>query len=292
MMRLRKNTHVFVIPAVWALLFSTCFASLSDEYSRNTPVEGSVSMDFASKVLSYGLPDSSKPNLLPYGELTFFGCLSAGSRFYYDLTDVGERMGRGDRTCDLWEVDIPIDLRRQFSPENCGWIPTCVEIGVGYRYEYHPSRTRIADTQFWLADVSLPDIWIVPCFSYERDVVRDNGTYLNIGLSKEIAILDGVSLIPSVSQGWGDVRRVAGYLPAPDMEGRLEHSGLMDTSFKLDFVWKVSETVSISAFAAYSEFLFDADIREASRNYIRQTDHGARNRSWCIPFGLSVKLSM
>ena len=249
-------------------------------------------MDFVSKVLSYGLPDSSKPNLLPYGELTFFGCLSAGSRFYFDLTDIGERMGRGDCTCDLWEVDIPVDLRKRFSPEDCAWIPTCVEIGIGYRYEYHPSHTRIADTQFWLADVSLPDIWIVPCFSYERDVIRDNGTYLNISLSKEIAILDSVSLIPSISQGWGDVRRVAGYLPAPDMVGRLEHSGLMDASFRMDLVWNVSEMVSISAFVAYSEFLFDCDIRNASRNYIRQTDDGARNRSWCIPFGLSVKLSM
>ncbi|MBR3822599.1 MAG: hypothetical protein IKJ37_13390 [Kiritimatiellae bacterium] len=271
---------------------ASCYASLSCNDTRNSYVEGTASIDFTSKVLSYGLPDSSKPNLLPYGELTFFDCLSAGSRFYIDLTDIGERMGRGDRTFDLWEVDMPVDLRKRFSSKDCVWIPTCVEIGIGYRYEYHPSRTHISDTQFWLADISLPDIWVVPRLSYERDVIRDNGTYLNFSLSKEIEIFDSVSIVPSVSQGWGDVRRVAGYLPGPDMVGRLDHSGLMDASFRLDLVWKVSERVSVSVFTAYSEFLFDRDIRESARNYIRQSDAGAHNRSWSIPFGLSVKVSM
>ena len=291
-MNLSGSTLVSSLFAMWILLSASCYASLSCNDTRNSYVEGTASIDFTSKVLSYGLPDSSKPNLLPYGELTFFDCLSAGSRFYIDLTDIGERMGRGDRTFDLWEVDMPVDLRKRFSSKDCVWIPTCVEIGIGYRYEYHPSRTHISDTQFWLADISLPDIWVVPRLSSERDVIRDNGTYLNFSLSKEIEIFDSVSIVPSVSQGWGDVRRVAGYLPGPDMVGRLDHSGLMDASFRLDLVWKVSERVSVSVFTAYSEFLFDRDIRESARNYIRQSDAGAHNRSWSIPFGLSVKVSM
>ena len=276
----------------WADDIGDSCASQSGEEEQCAYVKGSVSLDFASKVLSYGLPDADRPNLLPYGELTFFNALSVGSRLYFDLTDFGDRMGRGDRTCDFWEVDFPVDLRTRFSPEDFGWLPTSVELGVGYRYEYHPPRTHIADTQFWLADVSLPDLWIAPCFSYERDVVRDNGTYLNFSLSKEIEIFDDVSLVPSISQGWGDVKRVADYLPAPDMIWRLEHAGLMDTVFKFELIWTVADRVSISFFAAYSDFLFDRTIREASRNYIRQCDGGARNRCWCIPFGFSLKFSM
>ena len=245
-----------------------------------------------SKVLSYGLPDSDRPNLLQYGELTILECLSVGSRLYFDLTDIGERMGRGNRTCDFWEVDFPVELRKRFSSADSGWLPMDVELGIGYRYEYHPPRTRIDDTQFWLADVSLPGLWIVPKFSYERDVVRDNGTYLNFNLSRKLEVFDGVSLVPSVLQGWGDVKRVAGYLPSSDMVGRLEHAGFMDTAFRLDLVWRVEEWVSVSVFVAYSDFLLDRAIRESSRNYIRQSDGGGRNHCWCIPFGFSLKVSM
>ena len=251
-------------------------------------VRGSASLDFASKVLSYGLPDADRPNLLPSGELTFFDILSVGGKFYIDLTDIGMRMGRGDRTWDFWEIDFPVDLRHTFSPDEISGLPTSVAVGVGYRYEYHPPRTHIADTQFWLADVALPDLWLVPCLAYERDTIRDNGTYLNFRLSKEIPIGAGVSLEPSVAQGWRDRKRVKGYLPSPELVGRLDRAGLMDTAFGISLVWRVTERLTLAGFVAYSDFLFDRHVREASRNYIRQSDAGARNHSWCFPYGISM----
>ena len=254
-------------------------------------VRGSASLDFASKVLSYGLPDADRPNLLPSGELTFFDSLSAGGKFYIDLTDIGMRMGRGDRTWDFWEIDFPVDLRHTFTPGEISGLPTSVEVGVGYRYEYHPPRTHIADTQFWLADVALPDLWLVPRLAYERDTVRDNGTYLNFSLSKEIPLGAGASLVPSVAQGWGDRKRVKGYLPSPDLVGRLDRAGLMDTVFGISLVWRVTELLTLAGFVAYSDFLFDRHVREASRNYIRQSDGGARNHSWCFPCGISMTLA-
>ena len=254
-------------------------------------MRGSASLDFASKVLSYGLPDADRPNLLPSGELTFFDSLSAGGKFYIDLTDIGMRMGRGDRTWDFWEIDFPVDLRHTFTPDEISGLPTSVEVGVGYRYEYHPPRTHIADTQFWLADVALPDLWLVPRLAYERDAIRDNGTYLNLSLSKAVPLGAGVSLVPSVAQGWGDRKRVKGYLPLPDLVGRLDRAGLMDTVFGLSLVWRMTESLMLSGFVAYSDFLFDRHVREASRSYIRQSDGGARNRSWCFPCGLSLTLA-
>lgn len=254
-------------------------------------MRGSASLDFASKVLSYGLPDADRPNLLPSGELTFFDSLSVGGKFYIDLTDIGMRMGRGDRTWDFWEIDFPVDLRHTFTPDEISGLPTSVEVGVGYRYEYHPPRTHIADTQFWLADVALPDLWLVPRFAYERDTVRDNGTYLNFSLSKEIPLGAGVSLVPSVAQGWGDRKRVKGYLPSPDLVGRLDRAGLMDTVFGISLVWRVTERLTLAGFVAYSDFLFDRHVREASRNYIRQSDAGARNHSRCFPCGISMTLA-
>ena len=255
----------------------------ADEYVR-----GSLTIDYQTKVLSYGLPDSADPNFLPYGELTFFDHLSFGSRFYIDTSRIGERMGRGDRSWDFWEIDFPVDLRHTFTPDELAWLPTSVEIGAGYRYEYHPPRTHVRDTQFWLADIALPDLWIVPCLSYERDVIRDNGTYLNLCICKELEVVEKVYLTPSVSQGWGDRKRVRGYLSNPDMTGPLDRAGLMDSRLQLSLSWRPWTWLEVAGFVAYSDFLFDRHIRDASRNYIRQNDGGARNTSWCFPVGLSV----
>lgn len=279
-----------MIRAGRALLASSCLlAALAGRCEGlDDRVSGRFTVDYETKVLSYGLPDSDDPNFMPYGEVSFFGLLSVGSRFYVDTSSIGERMGRGDCRWDVWEVDFPVGLRRVFTPDDAEWLPTSVEIGIGYRYEYHPPRTDIKDTQFWVADVSLPDLWVVPCLSYERDVVRDNGTYLNLCLYKEVEVFDKVFLTPSVSQGWGDRMRVGGYLASPDMAGRLHHAGLMDSVLRLSVVWRPLECLEIAGFAAYSDFLFDRRIRDASRNYIRQCDGGSQNRSWCFPVGVSV----
>jgi len=251
-------------------------------------VSGSLTIDYETKVLSYGLPDAADPNFLPYGELKFFDHLSVGSRFYIDTSRIGERMGRGDCSWRIWEMDFPVDLRHTFTPEETGWLPTSVEIGTGYRYEYHPRRTETDDTQFWLADISLPDLWVVPCLSYERDVIRDNGTYLNLCLYREIEVFETVFLTPSAGQGWGDRKRVGSYLSKPDLSGPLDRAGLMDTRLQLSLAWRPFACLEIAGFVAYSDFLFDRHVRDASRNYIRQIDGGASNTSWCFPVGLSV----
>lgn len=254
-------------------------------------VSGSVTIAYETKVLSYGLPDSDDPNFLPYGELTFFDTLSAGAKFYIDTSHIGERMDRGDRAWDFWEVDFPVDLRHRFTSEEFERLPTSVEIGAGYRYEYHPTRAVIPDTQFWLADVSLPDLWLVPLFSYERDVIRDNGTYLNLAVFHEFEVFEGVFLVPSLSQGWGDKKRVRGYLPDSDLVHRLNRAGLMDTRLQLAVRWQITECLSVSGFVAYSDFLFDRHVRDASRNYIRQISGGSPRSSWTFPVGVAVSLA-
>lgn len=254
-------------------------------------ISGGFAVAYETKVLSYGLPDSDDPNFLPCGYLSFFHLLSVRSLFYIDTSHIGERMGRGDRAWDFWEIDFPAELRHAFTPYEYEWIPTSVELGVGYRYEYHPPRMHIRDTQFWVADVALPDLWLVPRFSYERDVIRDDGTYLKLALSHDFEIVEDLTLTPMVWQGWGDKKRVRGYLTDPSMVHPLDRAGLMDTQVRLTLTWRPAEWCSLSAFVAYSDFLFDRHIRDASRNYIRQVDNGARNSSWCFPVGVSVAMA-
>ena len=94
-----------------------------------------------------------------------------------------------------------------------------------------------------------------------------------------------------VWQGWGDRKRVRGYLSAPSLEHPLDRAGLKDTRLQLSLAWTPFDWLTVSAFVAYSDFLFDRHIRDASRNYIRQSDGGARNRSWCFPVGVSCSVT-
>jgi len=259
--------------------------------SWNDYVSGSLTLDYETKVLSYGLPDADEPNFLPYGELRFCDTFAAGTRLYMDTTSIGHRMGRGNRAWDVWEMDFPAELRHAFTPQEVSVLPTTVELGAGYRYEYHPRRANTSDTQFWVADVSLPDLWLVPCFSYERDVIRDNGTYLNLALGHTFELLEGLTLTPSFAQGWGDRKRIRGYLSNLELTGPLNRAGLMDSRLQLSLAWQPVNWLTVAGYVAYSDFWFDRHIREASRNYIRQIDGGDQNESWCFPVGVSVTFS-
>ena len=277
----RKLAGAMGLSVLSAVAFS------ADDEGR-APVTGEASVSFETKALTYGLPDADDPIIAPRGALTFFGHLTVGTVFYFDVTDFGEKAGRGDRSWDFWEIDAPADLRHVFTPEEFAALPTSVELGVGYRYEYHPPRTHTRDTQFWLADVSLPDLWLVPCLSYERDAIRDDGTYLNLSVSRTCSLLDNLSLTLTLGQGWGDRKRVRGYLPSPDLEGRLNRAGLMDTQLRIALEWEIAENLVLSGYVAYSDFLFDRHVRDASRDYIRQSDGQTRHSSWNFPAGIAL----
>lgn len=252
-------------------------------------VRGSLSVSYETKALTYGFVDADDPILAPAGSLTFFGTFTAGFVFYFDTTDFGDKNGRGDHAWDFWEIDVPAELRHAFTPQEVTWLPTSVELGAGYRYEYHPPRSNCPDTEFWIADASLPDLWLVPRFLYERDVLRDHGTYLNLSVSHEFEIVDGVALKPSLGQGWGDNKRVRGYVPTPDLRHRLNRAGMLDTQLRLTLSWRVCDHVKLAVFVAYSDFLFDRHIRDASRRYIRSASGECyRHSSWNFPCGVSL----
>jgi len=273
--------------AVTALLSALSIATSADD-KELVPVSGHAAVSFDTKALSYGLPDADDPVIVPRGSLTFFDHLTVGTIFYFDITDFGEKMGRGDRSWDFFQIDAPVDLRHAFSPDEVPWLPTTVELGAGYRYEYHPPRTHIPHSQFWLADLSLPDLWLVPCFSYERDTVRDDGTYLNLAVSRTHELIEDLSLTLTLWQGWGDKKRVRSYLPSSDLDGRLNRAGLMDTQLRLTLAWEIVDNLVLSGYVAYSDFLFDRHIRDASRDYIRQCDGQTRHSSWNFPVGIAL----
>lgn len=263
-------------------------ASIAEGFPSDDAVRATLRIGYETKAFTYGLVDADDPVLMPFGALTLFNTLTFGSLFIVDTSHYGEKVGRGDCAWDFWEVDFPVDMRHVFSADEIAWLPTSVEIGAGYRYEYHPPRTGIRDTQFWVSDVALPDLWIVPRLAYERDTVRDNGTYLNGSLARTFALAEDLDLTLTVGQGFGNEQRVGGYLPKANGEP-LDKAGLMDTDLKAELGWMPLEWMRVSCFVAYYDFLFDRQIREGARRYQpRNAGWHGDDTSWHFAAGIAI----
>ena len=257
-------------------------------------VEAGVTLD--SKYLSYGLVDNNDPIVTPSASITFFDWITFGVEAVFDTTKYGKKAGYSNRAGRYMELDPSVELRHKFSPEDASWLPMAVELAVGYSYEYHPRSMHGGfegwwdDTQFVTFEAGLPDLWFEPTFTYERDIDRDNGTYLNLEIGHEFSLIDGagedddpvLALRPSLAQGFGNTQRVRGYLYP------LDHAGLMDTCAKLELTWNICEHVALSGYVAYSDFIFDRQIREAAREY---EAHGRWDESWNFIGGLALTVS-
>ena len=270
---------------------------------NETPiVSAEASLTFDSKYLSYGFVDNKDPILTPAGEITFFDWVTFGVNAIFDVTKYGRRAGYTNRQFKYTELQPTATLGHSFSSEDFEWLPTTVEFAIGYDYEFHPnSKSRgtvdedgfwdksiSEDTQFITFEVGLPDLWIEPTFLYERDIMRDDGTYLNLELGHTFNLLDEeddtLTLRPSIAQGFGNAQRVKAYAAKSDGEP-LNHAGLVDTMVKLELGWKICDNVSLSGYVGYSDFLFDRKIREAARDYEAT---GKWDDSWNVVAGLAA----
>lgn len=269
------------------------------EVEETPAVSASFSLAFDSKYLSYGFVDNRDPILTPSAEVTFFDRVTVGAEAIFDMTKYGRQAGYGNRGGKYTELHPYVGISHAFSPEDIAWLPTTIEIGLDYLYEYHPgAKARHGerdagaddDTQFWTLSLSLPDLWLEPALSIERDVIRDNGTYVSMEIGHSFNLLgeDDETLVlrPSIAQGFGNCERVKAYV------GECDHpankNGLMDTMLKLELTWSVCDNLEIGGYVGYSDFLFDRDIRRASRSY---EGTGRWDESWNVVGGLSATLS-
>ena len=269
-------------------------------FNEQPIVSGEATLNFDSKYLSYGLVFNNDPVLKPEGSLTFFDWVEFGVEAYFDITRYGRRAGYTSRAWQCTELYPIVSIVHKFSPDDCEWLPTTVEFAICYQYEYIPNvryrggENQGDDTHYCEFKFGLPDLWFEPFLYYERDIMRDNGTYVNFEIGHTFPIVeDGeegadpvLSFRPSIGQGFGNAMRVRAYL-AHDGEP-LDHSGLMDTMVKGELTWKVCDFCSLSGYVAYSDFLFDRKIRDASREYEAT---GSWDHSWNFIAGLALTLS-
>ena len=241
-------------------------------------VSAEVGLAIDSKFLSYGLVDNNEPIITPSAALTLFDWLTFSVESIFDMTPYGRKENAdGDeayvnRAGRYQELDPGVSIGHAFSPEDCEWLPTTVEFSIGYMYEYHPRSFNVGqdDTQFINVEMSLPDLWVEPTIAYERDIDRDNGTYVNVELGHTFEICESLTLRPAVAQGIGNSQRVRGYLNVHDPYGDerpLDHGGFMDTCVKVDLEWEITDGVTFGAYVAYSDYIFDRKMRDAARDY-------------------------
>ena len=257
-------------------------AALADEDKANgvsyTPGEGisfgeqpilsaEAGLSFDSKYMTYGVIDGKDPILTPSAQLTFLDWAYVGISALFDVTKGNGKGGEyGNRAGKWTTLDATVGLAHEFDlGEKLGTL----SVDANYIYEYlRRHHSDMGDTQYLNLELGLSDgiWWIEPTLAIERDLMADDGTYVNFSLGHTFTLIGDeeeqvLTFTPSVGQGLGDKHRTRGYELANN------HGGLMDTTIKGEFEWSVCDNVAITAYVAYSDYWFDRRLRDGAREY-------------------------
>ncbi len=301
-----NSKHMMVLACAAALCGGVLAVDEKSEAFAWAPGEGisfgeqpilstEVGLAFDSKFMSYGLVDNKDPIVTPSASVTAFDWVTFSVSAIFDTTKYGKKAGYGNRAGRYTELDPGVSLAHAFSPEDYAFLPTTVELSLGYMYEYHPRSMGGGtgepgdDTQFVTFEVALPDLWIEPTLVFERDIDRDNGTYVNLELGHTFALIDGagedddpvLAFRPSVAQGFGNTQRTRGYGLAED------HGGLMDLCVKGELTWNIGAGLALSGYVAYYDYVFDSTLREGARAY-EATGHDDTSYNFVAGIALSA----
>lgn len=263
------------------------------EFAVSDIVSAEFSLRFDSKYMTYGVVDGKDPILVPGATATFFDWFYIGVESIFDLTKGnGKRGGYGNRAGEYTTIDSFVGLAHEF---DLGETIGTLGVDVGYMYEYfHRYRdedgTYMYDTQYATLELTLGGHWLEPTLYFERDLMADDGTYVNFALAHTFELTDELSLCPSIGQGFGNTKRTRGYFNDPEVVDGFDHGGIMDTSVRIDLEYALTEWLSIGAYVAYYDYLFDSRMREAARAYNALWGSG-EDKSWNFVGGLSLTAS-
>jgi len=256
---------------------------------EETPiVSAEFGLQFDSKYMTYGVIDGKDPILTPSAQLTFFDWAYVGVESIFDLTKGnGKRGDYGNRAGKWTTLDMTVGLAHEF---DLGETLGALSVDVNYIYEYLRRRhSDMGDTQYVNLELSLGDLWFEPTLGIERDLMADDGTYVNLEIGHTFALVGDdedptLTFKPSIAQGFGDKHRTRGYELADD------HGGVMDTTIKGEFEWSICEHVALTAYIAYSDYWFDSKLRDGARAYNGAWGSSC-DHSWTFYGGLGLTVS-
>ena len=257
---------------------------------NETPILSTeVSLSFDSRYMTYGVIDGKDPIFTPGVTGTFFDWAYIGVESIFDLTDGnGKRGGYGKRGFKYTTLDAFVGLAHEFDlGEEIGTLG----MDVGYMYEYLPRyQGEVGDTQYFTAELSLGGHWLEPTIAFERDIMADDGTYINFELGHTFEICEGFTLRPAIGQGFGNSLRTKGYFAELEKVEGFDHGGLMDTTLKVDFEYTITDWLTLGAYVAYYDYLFDDKMREGAAAYNGEWGSG-EDKTWNLVGGLSLTAS-
>ena len=256
---------------------------------EETPiVSAEFGLQFDSKYMTYGVIDGKDPILTPSAQLTFFDWAYVGVESIFDLTKGnGKRGDYGNRAGKWTTLDMIVGLSHEF---DLGETLGALSVDVNYIYEYlRRHHSDMGDTQYVNLELSLGDLWFEPTLGIERDLMADEGTYVNLEVGHTFALVGDeedptLTFRPSIAQGFGDKHRTRGYELADD------HGGVMDTTIKGEFEWAICEHVALTAYLAYSDYWFDSKLRDGARAYNGAWGSSC-DHSWTFYGGMGVTVS-
>ena len=261
-------------------------------YGEQSIVSAEFEMKFDSKYITYGVMDGMDPIVRLNGYATFFDWVYVGGEMLTDVTKGnGKRTpyGYGNRAGKLMTLDAQTGIAHEF---NLGEALGTLAVDFYYTYEYLPRHAgTMNDTQYLDIELKLKDLWLEPKLWIERDIMADEGTYVNLELGHgfkldEIAGLEGLTLRPSIAQGIGNSLRTRGYFY--DVADGFSHGGLMDTTVKGELEYEFTDWLKFGAYVAYYDYLFDSNMRDAARAYNAQWGKSC-DHSYNFVFGVSLK---
>ena len=258
---------------------------------EETPiVSAEFGLSFDSKYMTYGVIDGNDPILTPSASITFFDWVYFGVEAIFDTTKGnGKRGGYGNRAFKYTTLDSIVGLAHDFDlNEDLG----ALSVDFNYIYEYLPRyHGEVGDTQYLNLELSLGDLWLEPTLAIERDLMADDGTYVNFEIGHTFTLVGDdddptLTFRPSVGQGFGNTRRNKAYL------GK-DKGGLMDTALKGELEWNICENVALGAYVAYYDYWFDSRLRDGARDHNAEVRHpdGGSASSYNFVGGLSVTVS-
>jgi len=269
-------------------------------YGDQQIVTAEVGLSFDSKYMTYGVVDGKDPILTPSAKVTFFDWVYFGAEAIYDVTKGnGKRGGYGKRTGKRSTFDAIVGVAHDFDLcETLG----ALSVDFNYIYEYFrryrdEGERCMDDTQYLNLELSLGDLWFEPTLAFERDIMADNGTYINFEVGHKFALIGTddeptLTFRPSVGQGFGNTVRVRSYDFYTKHGEPLDHGGFMDTNVKGEFEWSITDWMSLSAYVAYYDYIFDGNMRDGARSHNAAWGDADHYRySWNVVAGMALTLT-